>query len=178
MSYRGGLGDRTALIRQVKLVRCQPIAPTRAVSSAVEHYLDMVVATGSIPVLPTICRCSSVVEQGFRKAKVGGSNPSIGTIGAWLSLVERLSGGQEAVGSNPAVPTNKYCMRMHEIITELTFGGSRCTKDCSGHRAGWTWAMRKRRQNCTSKSPSFTNGCRIAGQQQQQGNMTMPKIQP
>lgn len=67
---------------------------------------------------------------------------------------------------------------MSEILSELTFGGSRCTKDCSGHRAGWSWSMRKPNKNCASRSPSFTNGCNIAKQQRKQGSMNMPQIKP
>lgn len=53
-------------------------------------------------------------------------------------------------------------MRIYEILTELTFGGSRCTKDCSGHKAGYRWARRKGVAACNSHSNSFNNGCAIA----------------
>lgn len=42
------------------------------------------------------------------------------------------------------------------------FYGYRCTKDCSGHRAGFAWAERKEIQNkhnCTGHSQSFREGC-------------------
>lgn len=56
-------------------------------------------------------------------------------------------------------------MKINEIITEFTFYGRTCTKDCSGHRAGWYWAKKKAVTNpaaCTSRSPSFTGGCEVA----------------
>lgn len=67
-------------------------------------------------------------------------------------------------------------MLIRDILTELTFAGSRCTKDCSGHKAGFRWAMRKGMSAAKSNSPSFNNGAAIAGQWQQQGTKTAPKI--
>lgn len=36
-------------------------------------------------------------------------------------------------------------MKIKDIISEagLTYKGYPCTKDCSGHRAGYMWAVRK-----------------------------------
>lgn len=48
-----------------------------------------------------------------------------------------------------------------EQLDELTFHGSQCTKDCSGHRAGYEWYKRKGRPPL-SKSPSFNKGAAIA----------------
>jgi len=48
-----------------------------------------------------------------------------------------------------------------EQLSELSFHGSPCTKDCSGHRAGYEWYKRKRR-NPASRSQSFNNGAAIA----------------
>lgn len=48
-----------------------------------------------------------------------------------------------------------------EQLTELTFKGSQCTKDCSGHRAGYEWYKKKRR-NPNSWSQSFNNGSALA----------------
>jgi hypothetical protein len=55
-------------------------------------------------------------------------------------------------------------MKISEIISEAPpkFHGSQCTIDCSGHKAGYAWARRKKNStNCQSKSPSFTKGCLI-----------------
>jgi hypothetical protein len=43
----------------------------------------------------------------------------------------------------------------------LTFKGSPCTKDCSGHRAGYEWWFRKGRTP-NSWSQSFNNGAALA----------------
>ena len=67
-------------------VACYRIIPFRAVSSAVEHYLDTVGVTGSIPVLPTIfsltgtifyrrmfaCHAKTKVNHGIRIRDVAG----------------------------------------------------------------------------------------------------------
>lgn len=46
----------------------------------------------------------------------------------------------------------------------LSFHGIPCTKDCSGHRAGYAWAQRKGIDDpasCSGRSRSFVEGCRI-----------------
>jgi len=48
-----------------------------------------------------------------------------------------------------------------EQLDELTFKGSECTVDCSGHRAGYEWYKRKGRPPM-SWSPSFNKGAAIA----------------
>jgi hypothetical protein len=54
-------------------------------------------------------------------------------------------------------------MKISEILSELTFKGRPCTKDCSGHRAGYSWGLaRNVTGNCTGNSQSFINGCEIA----------------
>lgn len=43
-----------------------------------------------------------------------------------------------------------------------SFKGYPCTKDCSGHKAGYAWAQRKGitdASQCTGKSRSFIEGC-------------------
>ena len=45
-------------------------------------------------------------------------------------------------------------------LNELTFRGSECTKDCSGHRAGYAWSQRTGRIP-NSASPSFNKGAAI-----------------
>jgi|688.fasta_scaffold213153_2 hypothetical protein len=55
-------------------------------------------------------------------------------------------------------------MTIDELLTELTFHGSQCTKDCSGHRAGWKWGKAHPNVATTNSAshPSFNNGVRIA----------------
>jgi len=48
-----------------------------------------------------------------------------------------------------------------EQLDELKFKGSQCTKDCSGHRAGYEWWLTKRR-NPYSWSDSFNKGAALA----------------
>ena len=43
-------------------------------------------------------------------------------------------------------------------LDELSFKGSPCTKDCSGHRAGYAWSQRKGGRDAASWSQSFNNG--------------------
>lgn len=70
-------------------------------------------------------------------------------------------------------------MRAYEFIAEIgisqgrNFRGSPCKTDCSGHSAGYTWAKSKniRNKNQCPVRPthtSFTNGCRIAGDEEEQ----------
>lgn len=48
-----------------------------------------------------------------------------------------------------------------EQLDELTFKGSPCTKDCSGHRAGYEWSIRKGGRVPNSRSPSFDKGAAL-----------------
>jgi hypothetical protein len=47
-------------------------------------------------------------------------------------------------------------------LRELQFLGSTCTKDCSGHRAGYNWSKRKGLVHAASWSPSFNKGAALA----------------
>lgn len=50
-----------------------------------------------------------------------------------------------------------------EKLDELSFLGSECTKDCSGHRAGYNWSKRKGlRPGNSPYSPSFNKGAALA----------------
>jgi len=49
-------------------------------------------------------------------------------------------------------------------LDELSFLGSPCTKDCSGHRAGYAWSKARGNRNAASHSNSFNNGARLAAQ--------------
>ena len=63
-------------------------------------------------------------------------------------------------------------MRIHELLsendtpdgnlTELTFHCSQCTKDCSGHKAGYAWSQARGGEHGDSQSLSFNNGAYIA----------------
>ena len=49
-----------------------------------------------------------------------------------------------------------------EQLSELSFLGSPCTKDCSGHRAGYAWSNRHGGIDAASWSQSFNNGAALA----------------
>ena len=49
-----------------------------------------------------------------------------------------------------------------EQLRELQFLGSTCTKDCSGHRAGYNWSKSKGLVHAASWSPSFNKGAALA----------------
>ena len=60
-------------------------------------------------------------------------------------------------------------MKIKEIINELTFHGRPCTKDCSGHKAGYAWAQKNQiTQQTNGPSNSFNNGTAIAVNQAHQ----------
>lgn len=61
-------------------------------------------------------------------------------------------------------PETKYDRHMvigvrgDQPLQELTFRGSQCTKDCSGHRAGYEWSNSRSGRVPNSWSPSFNKG--------------------
>ena len=68
-------------------------------------------------------------------------------------------------------------MKISEILSELSYQGRKCTKDCGGHHAGYQWAMaRKQTTPCTSNSPSFNDGCDLAVSQMKNNKVVRPKI--
>lgn len=73
-------------------------------------------------------------------------------------------------------------MRIHEIITELTFNGLPCTKDCSGSRSGHLWSRKhniKDPDKCVSNNGhiSFSNSCKKNAADQRDGKYKiMPSI--
>jgi hypothetical protein len=51
---------------------------------------------------------------------------------------------------------------LDQQLDELSFLGSPCTKDCSGHRAGYAWSQSKGGRVAQSPwSPSFNNGSQL-----------------
>ena len=65
---------------------------------------------------------------------------------------------------NPKI--HKLCERfaetfLDEELNELSFLGSPCTKDCSGHRAGYEWSQRRGGKVPYSPSQSFNNGAAL-----------------
>jgi hypothetical protein len=57
---------------------------------------------------------------------------------------------------------NKQYQIQPKELNELEFLGSPCTKDCSGHRAGYAWSQSKGGRVANSPfSPSFNNGSQL-----------------
>jgi hypothetical protein len=56
-------------------------------------------------------------------------------------------------------------MLIREVLVELSFMGSPCTKDCSGHKAGYKWSLDHGGRTANSHSNSFNNGTNIAAAQ-------------
>jgi hypothetical protein len=72
----------------------------------------------------------------------------------------------QRAGSRPArghvpLPRYKKLPAEQEQIDELTFLGSECTLDCSGHRAGYEWSQQRGGQVPNSWSPSFDKGAAL-----------------
>lgn len=67
-------------------------------------------------------------------------------------------------------------MRIKEILSELTFGGSQCTKNCIGHVTGFSWKKRNSEKPCLSTNQSFNNGCAIADRQIKAGRIRQPGV--
>ena len=68
-------------------------------------------------------------------------------------------------------------MKIKEI-TEASFMGRPCTKDCSGHRAGWEWEQKNQtNQKSQTPSTSFNNGTDIAISQRKQRTNKTPQDQ-
>jgi hypothetical protein len=51
--------------------------------------------------------------------------------------------------------------KKEEKLAELSFLGSQCTQDCSGHRAGYRWYKQNSRTP-NSASTSFNSGAALA----------------
>ena len=64
-----------------------------------------------------------------------------------------------------------------ESIEELSFMGSPCTKDCSGHKAGFNWAKKNSGRLAASTSQSFNNGAAIQqAQKTKKKRVRTPKV--
>jgi hypothetical protein len=52
-----------------------------------------------------------------------------------------------------------------KYLSELTFMGSPCKTDCSGHKAGYKWSLDHGGATTSTPSSSFDNGTHIAANQ-------------
>lgn len=65
------------------------------------------------------------------------------------------------VGGGDRKPVRVSTMTKEEQLDELTFKGSQCTVDCSGHRAGYEWSIKNGGRIPNSWSPSFDKGAAL-----------------
>ena len=56
---------------------------------------------------------------------------------------------------------SKVAQNEQKKLEELTFKGSECTRDCSGHQAGYRWSQQKAGRVPNSQSPSFNKGAAL-----------------
>ena len=111
-------------------------------------------------------RAQEFVAEGV-ETKVGRRNEthdwawySMGKDGKWKY------GGSARTKQQAQAKAQEYSSKQgvaEQQLDELSFLGSECTKDCSGHRAGYDWSKRKGlRQANSLYSPSFNKGSALA----------------
>lgn len=79
----------------------------------------------------------------------------------WSARYKRSINCQQPRGFSQRAHCQGRRKTQEEQLDELSFLGSPCTKDCSGHRAGYEWYKRKQRAP-NSWSPSFNKGAGLA----------------
>ena len=90
------------------------------------------------------------------------------TVGYAISQVESEDDAVQLTdiksGHTYFISADDFDPDVHEQqLDELQFKGSECTKDCSGHRAGYEWSRRKGLRHGNSPySPSFNKGAALA----------------
>jgi len=101
--------------------------------------------------------CSDLIDEvGVHKVYAGYQDPSQGRIRKKYHI---------EITRNPKI--EKLCKSfadtfLKDKLNELEFLGSPCTKDCSGHRAGYAWSQSKGGRVAQSPfSPSFNNGSQL-----------------
>ena len=71
--------------------------------------------------------------------------------------------GQRPARGHKPVPRYRAVSKDEEQLDELDFMGmSPCTKDCSGHQAGYAWSKARGGVSTASPSDSFNRGAEIA----------------
>jgi hypothetical protein len=70
---------------------------------------------------------------------------------------------QHQDGTTYFISADDFDPDLHEEqLDELSFLGSQCTKDCSGHRAGYEWSAQRGNVTASSPySPSFNMGAAL-----------------
>jgi hypothetical protein len=90
------------------------------------------------------------------------------TVGYAISQVESEDDAVQLTdiksGDTYFISADEFDPDVHEQqLKELSFLGSECTKDCSGHRAGYNWSKARGGAHANSPySPSFNKGAALA----------------
>ena len=97
-----------------------------------------------------------------RKFGIGYNHNFDGVVLASDDYYEYDNGGVDSRTNKPWGPYEYIEYAGNQLdeqqLDELSFRGSQCTKDCSGHRAGYEWSTRKGGADAASWSPSFNKG--------------------
>jgi pyrimidine deaminase RibD-like protein len=102
--------------------------------------------------------CTDLINStGIRRVYAGYADPSQDEAHKQFNVI---------TSTNPRIKSlcNAYADTfLKDELNELSFLGSECTKDCSGHRAGYDWSKRKGlKQGNSPWSPSFNKGAALA----------------
>jgi len=101
--------------------------------------------------------CDLINQVGIRTVYCGYSDPT---------QTNNHNHYREIITDNKQIQTlcKKFASVFLDIeqLDELSFLGSPCTRDCSGHRAGYNWAKQHINQPANSASQSFNNGVALA----------------
>lgn len=79
----------------------------------------------------------------------------------WSSKYKRSINCARPRGFSQRAHCQGRAISKEEKLDELTFKGSECTKDCSGHKAGYDWSLRKGGKIPNSWSTSFNKGAAL-----------------
>ena len=96
-----------------------------------------------------------VVSEKYQRLGIGTAmwNFAEKTVGGPVTTVNLTADGKKF---------QKARAKTKQELDELSFLGSPCTKDCSGHRAGYAWSRQRGGQQGNSPfSPSFNNGAQL-----------------
>jgi hypothetical protein len=119
---------------------------------------------------PETIRFSASKEPEADMAEPGANVNPLSRTKLYNRLVQRYASslGYQVEISDFGGSTVYHLFKLNESVAEqqldeLSFLGSECTTDCSGHRAGYDWSKRKGlRQANSLYSPSFNKGSALA----------------
>lgn len=83
-------------------------------------------------------------------------------LGNTIVKSDTLSQNGRAFWQRRAAKAKPTVEELEQELLELDFMGHACTKDCSGHKAGYEWSLKRNGATAQTPSPSFNNGTTIA----------------